>query len=768
MKSGGKNLHQKTTGFGNRFYVGIAAVVLMICISSFIWETRTRITSKETVNELGEFYLEEIAERNVNSIVAELERRTKQMEYALTELNDSYLKDEVSIRKYISMVQSINGLDMFALVDEEGMVYTADSTFSGISRFGFLSEQIEETGYYTVKSYGTQAMVIISVPTHKSFSEGIRIKACFSGLNVESVISTNQLQSVENQSYCRIFTKEGENLIRLNEDYPDGRNLFDILNESATFDKGYSLEKIKQDWKNDSEGYTVYSTKTAGSTYVYYYPVPGTNWVITSLMRESNINEVINTSTKKMVFASLNQVMVVAVAMIILLAMILQVTKKMHETQETLNILEIISALGRDYLNVFIVDTKEETTQILKMEGYVTEGFNKHEKKIYPYFEMCKRYVMERVYKEDIEKLLDAMKIETLKKELMDKDEYSRSYRVLENGEIHYYQFKYIRMEGTDNLIAGFQNIDALVWAEKERIENERKMTEQFIISHTDELTSLMNRRAYEEDLKSYFSKAMENTLVYVSIDANGLKGVNDTLGHMAGDELIVGAADCLKSSLGAYGKVYRIGGDEFAAIIFANSKQLNSIKSELEKRMTNWRGTMVKKLSLSVGYIAKSEYPDWTIIELAKEADNRMYKAKEEYYSGKAINKRGQHEAYLAICNSYIKILKVNLNSDTYSIVRMDEREKVGERGFTDKLSLWLRQFAISGQVHEEDLKEYLEKTSLEYLRNYFKNNASCFSIFYRRLHGKEYRRTKMEIYRYEIPDTINPNYYLYVKDIE
>ena len=48
----------------------------------------------------------------------------------------------------------------------------------------------------------------------------------------------------------------------------------------------------------------------------------------------------------------------------------------------------------------------------------------------------------------------------------------------------------------------------------------------------------------------------------YVSLDVNGLKVINDTKGHTAGDELIIGACQCMKKSLGPYGKLYRIGGD--------------------------------------------------------------------------------------------------------------------------------------------------------------------------------------------------------------
>lgn len=54
----------------------------------------------------------------------------------------------------------------------------------------------------------------------------------------------------------------------------------------------------------------------------------------------------------------------------------------------------------------------------------------------------------------------------------------------------------------------------------------------------------------------------------------NGLKTVNDTKGHAAGDELIKGAADCLALSVGNKGKVYRTGGDEFMAVVHSDDPE--------------------------------------------------------------------------------------------------------------------------------------------------------------------------------------------------
>ena len=77
-----------------------------------------------------------------------------------------------------------------------------------------------------------------------------------------------------------------------------------------------------------------------------------------------------------------------------------------------------------------------------------------------------------------------------------------------------------------------------------------------------DVLTGFLNRRSYEEDVKAFAGDALPEDLVYVAIDINGLKGVNDQYGHDAGDKLICGAARCIEEVFGGKGKTYRIGGD--------------------------------------------------------------------------------------------------------------------------------------------------------------------------------------------------------------
>ena len=159
--------------------------------------------------------------------------------------------------------------------------------------------------------------------------------------------------------------------------------------------------------------------------------------------------------------------------------------------------------------------------------------------------------------------------------------------------------------------------------------------------SFVDQSTQLLNRRAFEERKAELAMSPLKEDFVYVTADLNGLKHVNDTLGHAAGDELIQGAADCLKTCFGAYGDVFRIGGDEFAAILSLTEAQRREAMAALDQASERWSGQQVQGLSISCGYASSREFPSENIAELMKISDERMYAAKDAYYRQSGRDRR-------------------------------------------------------------------------------------------------------------------------------
>ena len=163
-------------------------------------------------------------------------------------------------------------------------------------------------------------------------------------------------------------------------------------------------------------------------------------------------------------------------------------------------------------------------------------------------------------------------------------------------------------------------------------IEYEKRKEEQLLRSSTtDELTRCYNRRAYEQDIKELTA---DKKFLYLTADVNGLKAVNDRLGHAAGDELLCGVAGCMKQSFDDYGKVYRVGGDEFVTILFTDEEQFGIIKQNFDSLVDNWSGDTVPHMSVSCGAVWSDERQWKSVREIAKLADKRMYEKKAEHYA--------------------------------------------------------------------------------------------------------------------------------------
>jgi diguanylate cyclase (GGDEF)-like protein len=153
-------------------------------------------------------------------------------------------------------------------------------------------------------------------------------------------------------------------------------------------------------------------------------------------------------------------------------------------------------------------------------------------------------------------------------------------------------------------------------------------------MSIIDELTQLYNRRGFftlaVQQMKILSRNKKEMLLFFIDLD--GLKWINDTLGHQEGDLALIGTANILRETFRDADVIGRIGGDEFAILAVGTSEMTGAL---LEKRLQehidlyNNEIDIIHKLSMSVGVaIYNPECPS-TIDELMSKADASMYEEK-------------------------------------------------------------------------------------------------------------------------------------------
>jgi len=152
----------------------------------------------------------------------------------------------------------------------------------------------------------------------------------------------------------------------------------------------------------------------------------------------------------------------------------------------------------------------------------------------------------------------------------------------------------------------------------------------------SDPLTGLPNRKLFFDRLEEGVSHANRHgrRLGLLYIDLDGFKGVNDTMGHDAGDEILIKVGKELKGILRKGDTVARLGGDEFAVILL-EIKELEDARLVGEKIVTAMcqpfklkAGTA--RIGASVGAAAFPDHED-KMDALVKHADTAMYKAKAE-----------------------------------------------------------------------------------------------------------------------------------------
>lgn len=179
-------------------------------------------------------------------------------------------------------------------------------------------------------------------------------------------------------------------------------------------------------------------------------------------------------------------------------------------------------------------------------------------------------------------------------------------------------------------------SVESVIVVSKHITERKRMEEKLLVLSLTDELTGLYNRRGFltlaEQQIK--LANRLGKRLMLLSADLDNLKWINDTLGHQEGDSALVETASVLRESYRNADIIARIGGDEFM-VLFLENKEADpeSIISRLKRTLDshNKKGTHQYVLSISVGMaVCEPECLD-DIYDLMIKADKLMYAEKKE-----------------------------------------------------------------------------------------------------------------------------------------
>lgn len=163
----------------------------------------------------------------------------------------------------------------------------------------------------------------------------------------------------------------------------------------------------------------------------------------------------------------------------------------------------------------------------------------------------------------------------------------------------------------------------------------ERKIAESVLhdLSNRDSLTGILNRRAFFEKVNERFAETSEGVVSIAFFDIDNLKHINDTRGHVAGDQAIVFFAHAISKIFRESDIICRMGGDEFAVCTVHRSEEaaqgtLERFEHELKKLNDESSLPFAVSASCGVETVTLSEWPV-SLDHLIQIADDRMYEAK-------------------------------------------------------------------------------------------------------------------------------------------
>ena len=354
----------------------LAAVIVLVTgliIGSTFWSIRaTNENVDEAADKLSDFYLEELIEQREQVLQDSLSGYFDQLGRVITLLGDKKPEDQEEARQFLEEVQTLTDVDRVALVDDENTVYTAHSTFSDASRYAALQQDdFTEAKIIASNIYGAKKQVVIAAPVDGIALQGNKLVACFMQINIDDVVGSlnYEINGESGSTFTGLYYKNGDNLTNSAlGDIDAGSNLLDYI-RSAEIADNRNFEEIESSFTEGGSG--LISLKVAdGMEYIYYIPVEGTDWMLTLLIRDNTIADVLADASGEMTGRNIIMLIITVVLIIMVFAVVYVLNKKNSDMrvkqQELETKAENEAALRRAYDEVKEARDQAETANRAK------------------------------------------------------------------------------------------------------------------------------------------------------------------------------------------------------------------------------------------------------------------------------------------------------------------------------------------------------------------------------------------------------------------
>ena len=477
--------------------IGSVVVALILILGTFWSGSDASEDTEKAVRTVSLLYLDELAGRREQVVSSTLNGYISNIDVALGLLGRDDLSSVENLQNYQARMKQIYGLEKFAFVDEEGLIYTSRGTRSDIDKYDFDYKNLN-TSEISIKNIDTNnKKIVIAVPVDTLPFNGKNLFVCFVEMDMNKMLTNISLQSNNSTTFCNLYTNDGVALTNFVLGGLSGeKNLFSAL-EKAKFENRNDLGEMRKDFAENRTGYQSFVYNNIQET-IYYVPVHGTNWMLTYLVRESIIRSQISSISEGIMQRSLMlSILTAFVLMVVFGVMIQQLRRaaklnlekeisetenrvKQQELEEQLALQEellsqeqlktqqenMITALASDYRSVYYIDL--DTDEGICYREDLKISTSKHEGEHFKFSETFTSYAVKFVAEEYRKGFLEFIEPKNIRAGLLENVIISYRYLTIHDGKESY---EMLRMAGvrhaeqrTDNQIhkvgIGFSDID--------------------------------------------------------------------------------------------------------------------------------------------------------------------------------------------------------------------------------------------------------------------------------------------------------------------
>ena len=221
--------------------LGSVIVAGILIIGTLLMGRKASNDTGVAVRNVSLLYLEELAGRREQVVESVLDDYISDIDIALGLMDKNDLQSVEKFQAYQTRMKQLYGLEKFAFVDTDGLIYTSRGTRTDIDEYGFDYNNISEPEISVKNVKGDNKKVIIAVPVDRLSFQGGTLVACFVEIDMDNLLSGISLQSNNNTTFCNIYTNDGISLANMvlgglaSED-----NLLDAIITTTEKAKGHS------------------------------------------------------------------------------------------------------------------------------------------------------------------------------------------------------------------------------------------------------------------------------------------------------------------------------------------------------------------------------------------------------------------------------------------------------------------------------------------------------------------------------------------------